>query len=55
MLDVTRIERADGQPLGLGAEFEEYWREYSEGFNDTAREMKSAAFDAFVFARKNQK
>jgi hypothetical protein len=48
-LKVTNLERADGQPFGLEAAFEEYWREtHCEGYDDTAPE-KTEARDAFLY------
>jgi hypothetical protein len=53
-LSVVKIERADGQPIGLEAEFEEYWQEYSQGRereNPYGYE-KGSARDAFMYAVK---
>lgn len=50
-LDVVGVERADGQQIGLEAEFEEYWTEYNQDNRDGYNE-KAAARDAFMYAYK---
>jgi hypothetical protein len=55
-LTVTCVERADGQPLGAEAEFEEWWAEsHCEG-DDGEPQEKSWALEAFLYAlgRKEQ-
>lgn len=51
-LTVTKLERADGQEIGLEAKFEEYWRDNCcEGDHGSADE-KWAARHAFFYAVK---
>lgn len=51
-LDVTRIERADGQPAGLEAEFEEYWKGYASMHGGASYNEKASARDVFLYAAK---
>lgn len=54
-LTVTKLERADGQEIGLEAKFEEYWRDNCcEGDHGSADE-KWAARHAFFYAVKLMK
>ena len=47
-IPVISMERADGQPFGLEAEFEDYWREtHCEG--DDGTEGKNEARGAFMY------
>lgn len=47
-VDVVKIERADGQPFGVEAEFEEYWRDSHCEDADEESSEKTWARDAFL-------
>lgn len=49
-LDIVKITRADGQEIGLEAEFESWWAEYNgEDADETDKEW---ARDAFMYGVK---
>jgi hypothetical protein len=52
-LSLTKVERADGQEIGLEAAFEEYWRgNVGEKHGDDASDEKLYARQAFLYAAK---
>jgi hypothetical protein len=54
-LTVTKVERADGQEIGLEAEFEAYWRDNCCEGDHGSSDEKWAARHAFFYAVKLMK
>jgi hypothetical protein len=53
VLEVTKIERADGQEFGLEAAFEEYWRGLSKETATVKEESRNAFMDGARWRKEN--